>query len=275
MSEIIQQDTSIEQQANAAIAAFANGSPLLVNEKFNLQDLEKFQTLRRSYQVRFGTKSIAAWCSYCKTEISGIAADQPAIAFVDGDKSSAIAVFDLGTPEAPKHGRWTARITVEKTPEYLAFLNALNERTSQRDLCEWVEEWSGSLSFLNSEGDKIPTKKAFNALRTITIKAKKNSESRVEDHSASRSTMESVEAESRENALPSFVVMTTPPHMEFKPRDFIARISLLTGEDNPRFVLRPQRLEKIREDIAKEFVEKIQEGTKGSGLRVEIGTAEY
>lgn len=271
----VSKDTRIEQQANAAMEAFDGGTPLMVNKEFNVVDLERFQEGRRNYRLKYSTKSLTAFCAYCtrETERQDLKATD-VLTFVDSERSAAVTVFDLGTPHDPKHGDWKALLSLDKSPEYRALLDVADQRISQRKMCEWIEEWADSLTFGDASNNQVERSKALNALRTVTVKAKRDSESTVQNFSGTQSTMESVEASSRDAALPAFITMHAAPHAHFDEKAFVARISLITS-DEPMFVIRPQRLENIQEEIGEEFVRRIQDQTNATGMRVEIGTVEY
>jgi len=271
MLEVITKDTSIDQQSAATGIAMEKDQPLLVHHAFTVEDLERFQPNRRNYRVEFTTRTLEAWCNYCKQEAAG----GNAIAFIHGESGFAQAIFDLGTVQAPGHGQWHATLRLQKTPEFEALLYIADLKCGQRDLCEWVEEWASALSFLNAAGEPMDPSQSLSALRTITIQAKLDSESTVAGFSEAKSTMESVEAKGRNAALPAFLVMKTAPHNEFAEREFICRISMLTSSSDPKFILKPQRLNKQLDEIADEFVAMVKDRTDGSDLRLEIGTVSY
>lgn len=251
----------------SALDKVQTSDPLIAApDSYSIHDLEKYMPGRSRYRGRMSTVSPDDYVRYC-VDHDGVGA----ACFIDPDSMSARAFFNLGTEDDPGHGDFTADIKLQKTAEYLALLDINGKQQNQKGLAEWMEDWSSEIQPFNAEGDPVDVKKAISAVRRITIEAHRKEDHEDQDFKASRSALESVEARS-DNGLPSGFRFTCIPYNGLDERSFECRLSVLTGGEAPKLVVRIKRLDAQQEDMGKEFMQLLSESFDGCDLVTYLGS---
>lgn len=231
---------------------------------YNIHDLEKFQIGRRRYRGSLETASLSDFVAYVRANTG----DNQG--FIDAEKLSAKVLFNLGTIDEPGHGDWTATLALKATAAFRALCGVQGKQLDQRDLIEWLEDWSANVVGFDGEGGFIPTSAAIEAIRKINIKSTKDSTHVQEDRRASRSAMEEVEA-SAGPSLPNRISFRCTPYLGLPERDFSLRLSVLTSHDEPLLVMRvvgyEEHLEAIAQDFKRALIEEV-----GDASTLTIGT---
>lgn len=223
-----------------------------------LQSIERFQELRSRFRGALATHSLKDFADYV------VAAKGPAaVGFVDGDAMACTVYFNLGDAENPGHGDYNSTLTLKKTAAFLALEHAAQRTHAQKDLSDWIEDWAPNLKALDADDKDIPLTKAAGAIRSISIEQARKSEHVVGDLSASRSAMDQIEAKSSEG-LPAEFLFTTPPYEGLESRPIRLRVAVLTGGDKPALRLRWIGEAQLREDLAQEFKQVVQQEVGGS-----------
>ena len=264
------EDNAVIDQINTTLDPETTGV-IALPESARLEDLEKYGDQRRRFRGTFATNDPKAFTNYCVTNSD--APDITSACFVDGDQMSALAIMDLGTVHTPLHAEHRAGLSLQKTAAFKALLGIEGERLSQKDAAEWLEDWTPHLSALVSgEGGYEPCAitKAIAAVRRVTLQTKSEQEHADSDYGASRSTMESVEASSREQPLPAFFEFTCTPYQGLTERTFRMRVSLITSAAEPQFRLRMVQAEQEHEEMADEFADLVRQEI-GGVMSVTIG----
>lgn len=252
------QELAKAQAITAATAAIgeridsASGA-LALPDDFKLHDLEQYQPTRRRARGAMDTSSIGHFAHY----VSDYAEDGAAV-FVDAAAMKAVAVLNLGTPNAPGHADNIASLTMRRTAPYEALRRiADGSPHSQTAVAEFLEDWLGGWRCFGDEGDEpapdIPPKRAIDAVRRITIEGQRKVESTTASLNASLSTFDAVKAHAGQNQLPSFITFTCEPFAGLAMRVFGMRLGILTGGKEPQIVLRIQRKEEHEEQMADEL----------------------
>jgi len=255
--------------ANAIAAAGTRitgsaGAMAVVPEGFKLQSLERLETHRNRFRGALTTSSFADFVTYVNGR-----ADAQTRGFVDKDNMSCRVIFNLGDTDLAGHGDDTATLAMQPTAAYAALQRIAGERLSQKDLAEWMEDWRDFLKAVTPDDEDMNLVQAIAAVRNITIKASSERTSVEGNLNASRSAMDQVEAASQDT-LPGSLIFTCPPYDDLSQRNFVLRLSVLTGEAKPVIKLRWVAEQQVREEIAQEFKDLL--GSDITSTDLTIGT---
>jgi uncharacterized protein YfdQ (DUF2303 family) len=230
-------------------AVLHNGAPV---------SLEKLGAGRIRFRGAFKTNALADFAAYLKAYPGGVG-------FIDPKGCAATAYLNLGTPENPGHGDWTATLSPEPTAAFAALLGIDGQHRSQRSLVEWIEDWSGNLRGV----DNSPISQVVAVIRALTISAKSEVTHTDKDFGAKRSALEEIEAKATA-AIPTHINFRCAPYVGLQDRDFSLRLSIITG-DTPALALRIVGKEAVIEDIAREFKATVLSAV-GEAATMTIGT---
>ena len=247
--------TAAEQ--NLDVAALPNDTKVL--------ELEQFKPRRNRFRGKFATSSVEDFVNYTEAK-----ADLGAECFVYPDDMTATAVLNLGSINAPGHADSLAKMKLKTTAAFDAINKTDGAARSQQQLAEWLEDWRDSVQGLTNDEQALTANQVIAAIRRITIKAGSTSDHTEGQLSATRSSLEQVEASSNNEPLPSFILFKCTPYQGLAERTFVLRMSLRTVEDNPLLSLRIIRPEQHEEEMAEEFAGLLQEKF-GDTLPVTIG----
>lgn len=243
------QELTKAQAISAAAEAVTNHEEALVAlpTDFALHDLEKYMDTRRRARGVMNTPNVIDFAKYVTDNKEAGAA-----VFIQQDSMTAIAVLNLGTPDAPGHADNLAKLAPKKTAAYSALKGvATGVAHKQQTVAEFLEDWPGQVQCFNDEGVISPAK-AIAAVRKITIESLKKLESAEAQLSASRSAFESVQATSTE-PLPTTIYFKTIPFHGLEERNFVLRLGVVTSGDKPAVTLRIVNQEQHDEDMAVEL----------------------
>lgn len=262
------EQTDLLDHVNAELANIKSASPLIALPKgVALSDLEEHMDHRTSYRFNFSTKSIGDFGEYCKEFDK-----EGAKCFVNSDRMYAQSIFDLGSESNPLHQRHNAKLQLDKTAAFRALLAIDGNHLSQKDAANFIEDWAGNVAVLSKDGDAMSFDQASKQLREITIEQVRNSDSKVNDFGESMSSFEKIEAKNQD-LIPATIQFTCTPYHGLDEREFMVRVSILTGSEKPSISFRIIKLEAQEEDMAEEFKEILTGSFKESELKVFIGEA--
>ncbi|WP_127958027.1 YfdQ family protein [Serratia microhaemolytica] len=231
-----------------------------------VHSLERFYTNRFRFRGALKTTSIADFVRYS----NGYATqEEPARCFIDADNMSAKSVFNIGTLTAPGHADNVATIKLKKTASFSALLEINGKRQQQKNMAEWLEDWSDFLTAFDVDGNKMSIAQAASAVRRISIRQMQESDHEDGDFSGKKSLMQSIEASSKE-IMPAAFEFKCVPYEGLGERRFSLRNSLLKS-DEPCFVLRIVQLEAQAEAIATEFRDLLISHFDGQPVETFIG----
>ena len=246
--------TTMTEEAPAHMAALPND--------FTVHDFERHALLRRRARGTMTTASISDFAVYANRH-----ADDGATVFIRQDMT-AVAVLNLGTPNAPGHADNKAKLVLQQTAAYKALLAmAGGGGHSQTTVAEWLEDWNLHIECFH-EGEQIPVRHAAAAVRKITIEALRRVESEEQQLGTSRSAMESVQAKETGN-LPTTIHFSCEPHLGLKHRTFSMRLGIITG-DKPKLTLRIAAFEVHAEEMAEEMAVLVRNEV-GDGMPCLVG----
>jgi uncharacterized protein YfdQ (DUF2303 family) len=219
-----------------------------------LQDLEIYLPNRRRFRGAMQTHLIEQYGEYVNANAEHHGVVQ---CFIDAESMTAKTIFDLGDAVEPGHCEHTARIKLTKTQPFVELESKNGSQLRQKALAEWIEDWRDFLTIADSEGKDLSIASAISAIRRVTVSAKVDSTSEEQNFGSRKSTMAQVEAANKD-VMPAFITFTTAPFHGLSERHFTLRVSLLTGDENPKFTLRIVRLEETLEKVAEEFRERLE-----------------
>jgi uncharacterized protein YfdQ (DUF2303 family) len=251
--ESIQEGAAIQQANNALGMALHEGNAVVaLPENYQQHDLEKFLPKRRRARGNMVTDVLESFSEYSKAH-----KEEGAAVFVDTDSLKAVAVLNLGTPEAPGHADNAAKLVPTKTAAYAALtMHATGSQLKQATAAEFLEDWAECMQFFNDDGAITPPK-AIAALRKLSIESMRKLESSEQSLSASKSAFESVQATSAD-PIPTTIYFTCKPYADLAERQFVLRLGVMTGGDKPTITLRIIKAEEHAEEMATELAKLIR-----------------
>lgn len=265
--------TAIEVLQKTAIAAaglnrLATDTPAVIltdgNGGEKVVSLEPYAAGRSRFRGAMSTPSFDDFVGYVKANGDEL----PVPTFVDVERMSATAFFNLLEYGEPGHADWLAKLNLKPTASFSALCDIDGKKLSQKALAEWLEDWNDFVSAEYAAGDG-DLKRAIAAIRKLTIKSRGESTHGVTATSTQRSALEEIEAQA--DNLPVGFSWVCEPYVGLKSRIFRVALSVLTGGTEPQLVLRWVRREAVIEDIAKEFKTTLQ-GRLDSSADVSVGT---
>lgn len=238
----------------------------LLPDGTSVESLERFSLERFRFRGAMTTTSIDDFARYSKGYAS---ASDPARCFIDADNMTARSVFNIGTLDNPGHADNVASITLKKTAPFRALLQIDGQRLKQKQIAEWLEDWSDYLLAFDADGNTMQISQAAQAVRRITIQQATQQDHETSDFAGKKSLMQSVEASSKD-VMPVAFEFKCVPYEGLGERRFSLRNSLLTS-DEPCFVLRIVQLEAQEEEIANEFRDLLISKFDGESVETFIG----
>ncbi|MGA4620749.1 YfdQ family protein [Citrobacter meridianamericanus] len=238
----------------------------LLPDGTNVESLERFSLERFRFRGAMTTTSIDDFARYSTGYAS---ASVPARCFIDADNMTARSVFNIGTLDNPGHADNVASITLKKTAPFRALLQIDGQRLKQKQIAEWLEDWSDYLLAFDADGNTMQISQAAQAVRRITIQQATQQDHETSDFAGKKSLMQSVEASSKD-VMPVAFEFKCVPYEGLGERRFSLRNSLLTS-DEPCFVLRIVQLEAQEEEIANEFRDLLISKFDGESVETFIG----
>lgn len=217
----------------------------------NVKSLEFLQSGRSRFRGKFETEALSEFAGYVKSHAGGHG-------FIEAEWLRAIVFHNLGSDTNPGHADWTSTLTLRPTAAYAALLAIENKPLAQKQIVEWIEDWSPQLrAKFGADAEATGIAAALAAIRNLTISEKKDVTHTDKDFGASRSALEEIEAKSL-GGIPSHLIFACDPFLGFASREFALRLSVHHG-DKPTLTLRIVSKEAVGEDIAREFKTRLLE----------------
>lgn len=220
----------------------------ILPEGTKIQSLEHLRLERFRFRGSMDTTSIDDFVRY---SVGYASAEEPARCFIDAQNMSARSVFNIGTLDNPGHADNVSTIKLKQTAPFRALLAIDGDRLSQKQIAEWLEDWSDYLTAFDADGKTMSIAQAAQAVRRITIQQATQADHEDGDFSGKKSLMQSIEASSKD-VMPVAFEFKCVPYEGLGERAFSMRNSLLKSSE-PCFVLRIVQLEAQEEAIANEF----------------------
>ena len=261
---------ALQHIADQALAAAGKSLPtntptVIVPDSATVIDLERFQLGRSRFRGTFSTHSLADFSAYVVER-----AAPAARGFIDQDAMSCVVLFNLGTPEEPGHADDRAVLRLKASAAFAAVQAVCGQNLAQKTMSDWIEDWNQYLSATDESGAVMSIAKAIAAVRTITVKASSESDHAVSETRASRSTMDAIEASSKET-LPAWLDFKVIPFEGLGEQVIRLRMSVITSGSQPVLKLRWLGEEAQREAIAQEFKQVLEEKV-GESAKLVLGS---
>ena len=263
--------TSALTRALSEKLAHADKTVVALPDNFRIHDLEKFMSGPMLLHGKFNTATLSAFTLYCADAIKQQGDNKPSPkCFIDADRMSAKAIFDIGDYNEPGHCEHTATLQLDATAPYKALKQINGEAKKQKAIAEWIEDWAPYIQAIGPNGEALATPKVIAAVRNISIETMRKASQQVSQLSENRSAMESIEAKSQEQ-IPAQIHFTCKPYECLTERTFCMRLSILT-RDEPMVCLHLIQQELVQEEIATEFSQLVAKETEDLPIPVFIGT---
>ena len=220
----------------------------LLPQNTSIESLERFAFERFRFRGAMDTTSIDDFVRY---SVAYAQEEEKARCFIDADNMLARSIFNIGTLDNPGHADNVASIKLKKTAPFRALLAINGDHLNQKQIAEWLEDWSDYLVAFDAGGNTMTIAQAAQAVRRVTIQQATQADHEDSDFSGKKSLMQSIEASSKE-VMPVAFEFKCVPYEGLGERRFSLRNSLLKSSD-PVFVLRIVQLEAQEEAIANEF----------------------
>lgn len=262
--EALQEGKAILQAAGSLAIAMGNTTDGVTNaiaalpNHFTVHDLEKHMPHRRHARGAMSTEQIHSFTAYTRAH-----AEKGAAVFVDQDQMQAIAVLNLGTPDAPGHADNKAVMLCKRTAAFQAMQSITGGAAKQAAAAEFLEDWTEHIKCF-SGNDTVANGVAVQSVRNLTIEAFRKLEATEEQLSSTTSAFESVKASSK-TTLPTLIYFTCAPYHGFEQRTFVLRLGVLTGDSKPTITLRVIRMEEHTQQMAAELATKVSDAINPKG----------
>ncbi|WP_200780682.1 YfdQ family protein [Klebsiella oxytoca] len=220
----------------------------LLPQNTSVESLERYSLERFRFRGAMDTTSIDDFVRY---SVGYAQEEEKARCFIDAENMLARSIFNIGTLDNPGHADNVASIKLKKTAPFRALLAINGDHLNQKQIAEWLEDWSDYLLAFDVGGNTMTIAQAAQAVRRVTIQQATQADHEDSDFSGKKSLMQSIEASSKE-VMPVAFEFKCVPYEGLGERRFSLRNSLLKSSD-PVFVLRIVQLEAQEEAIANEF----------------------
>ncbi|MBF8692550.1 DUF2303 family protein [Pseudomonas fulva] len=241
-----------------------NTPTAIVPDSSTVIDLERFQLHRSRFRGTYSTHSLVDFGAYV---VERAAPD--ARGFIDQDAMTCVVLFNLGTPDLPGHADDRAVLRLKPSAAFAAVQAICGQNLAQKAMSDWIEDWNQHLAATDENGQTMTIAKAIAAVRTITVKASSESDHAVGETRASRSTMDQIEASSKET-LPAWLHFKVVPFEGLGEQVIRLRVSVITGGAQPVLKLRWIGEEAQREAIAQKF-KAVLDDTVGKSAKLNLG----
>tara|TARA_R110001599_G_scaffold100770_9_gene258132 strand:+ start:2989 stop:3834 length:846 start_codon:yes stop_codon:yes gene_type:complete len=245
----------------------------LVPNDFKFQSLEEHLPNPSRKKGGFYTSLVESFTQYCTAELQA-SSNKHSACFINNEKLTAKAIFDVGTINDPEHCENFANFVLEKTQEFIAITEANNTQLAQLDFTYWLEDYRPYVANLfDSVGEPIEFKKAIHALRKITFTAQAESNHNEAHLSSEQSGFTRIEAKSgSEQNLPATIEFKCKPSPDLDEISIHARIIPQNAQKSVQIKLQLIKFEKMKQDLALSFKEMIQDHLKDLDMPTYIGT---
>jgi uncharacterized protein YfdQ (DUF2303 family) len=218
-----------------------------------VKSLERLQAGRSRFRGKLSTPSLADFVAYVKAD-HGLSADAKPTGFIDAGNLSATAFFNLGDHQSPGHADHRAVLKLDPTASYRAVRGIVGKRLTQKGLADFLEVWALNLSAFDESDNVLPVRQAAAAVRSVKIKADRESTSTVKNFGATKSALEEIEAKAAGlHALPARLRFDFVPALGLPQQSAELRVSLVISDDDPTFELNWPTREQVEEKIAQDF----------------------
>ncbi|PLO67077.1 hypothetical protein CWN49_19520, partial [Klebsiella michiganensis] len=167
----------------------------LLPQNTSIESLERFAFERFRFRGAMDTTSIDDFVRY---SVAYAQEEEKARCFIDAGNMLARSIFNIGTLDNPGHADNVASIKLKKTAPFRALLAINGDHLNQKQIAEWLEDWSDYLLAFDAGGNTMTIAQAAQAVRRVTIQQATQADHEDSDFSGKKSLMQSIEASSKE-----------------------------------------------------------------------------
>ncbi|MEN3178409.1 DUF2303 family protein [Klebsiella pneumoniae] len=189
----------------------------ILPEGTTVASLERFALERYRFRGAMDTTSIDDFVRY---SVGYAQEDEKARCFIDADNMLARSIFNIGTLDNPGHADNVASIKLKKTAPFRALLSINGDHLNQKQIAEWLEDWSDYLIAFDADGNTMKIAQAAQAVRRVTIQQTNASDHEDGDFSGKKSLMQSIEASSKD-VMPVAFGLPAEQHPTVKYADLV------------------------------------------------------
>lgn len=236
-----------------------------------VESLEHLHDGRSRFRGKLATPSLADFVGYVKRD-HGLSANFKPAVFIDAAKLSANAFFNLGDHQDPGHADHAAVLALDPTAAYKAVRKIDGAKLGQKGLAEFIDEWQLQLTAFDEKGDVLSIRQAAGAVRSVKIKADRETSTTVRNFGATKSALEEIEAKAAGlDALPARLQFDFTPALGLPQRTADLRVTIVVDGDEPLFAAKWFAREQVEEAIAQDFKRVLFEEL-GDAAHLTIGT---
>lgn len=124
----------------------------LLPQNTSVESLERFALERFRFRGAMDTTSIDDFVRY---SVAYAQEEEKARCFIDADNMLARSIFNIGTLDNPGHADNVASIKLKKTAPFRALLAINGDHLNQKQIAEWLEDWSDYLLAFDVGGNTM------------------------------------------------------------------------------------------------------------------------
>ncbi|MDH0032529.1 MULTISPECIES: DUF2303 family protein [unclassified Acinetobacter] len=245
------------------------GELVAVQDKYKLEDTEKYQFGRSRIRGTFSTPIFADFADYIKSSATPVDAKpsdtetevvDSVPVFVSRDNVKAVAVLNYNQAGFDQgHCDHIATLQLDPTVAWKKINELKGQKLNQKAFATTLEDWASVFRATTETGVLIPINEAIHAVRNMKIDSTAKSESSVSNVSESRSTLERIEAETTAGKLPAYFEIDDTAYIGLDVKFIKLRLIVNANDGNPVFQLQIVKEELLTNEIIQEFKEKVAE----------------
>lgn len=267
---------SVATQAQDLIDNHTTAHVALVPEGFEIVSLDKYRDHPSRKRGLFATSSLIDFRNYIQREVEHMLADSDEIApavFINEKNYRAEALLDYGLNNLPGHCEHSAKFLLELNEEFKLVRDANKQWKNQLDFVNFLDDLSPYIdSMIDSDGNLIELKKAFQALRKVKFSATAETEIETTDYAKRQTGLAAVSVKSGyEQNLPARVVFELRPSPDLDLMHIEARLRIRQANNEVMICMEIIMLEKFQQSMMQAFRDKVVAQLEG----VDVYVGEY
>lgn len=226
---------------------------VIVPQGYILQSTEQFLPEPKSFRGNYSTNNLPDFIEYLvgnKTNATAI--------FIGDDK--VVGVIDCGDAESPQWGKHTATLSLKKTPEYAAMLEAIRRKHNQKDFIDFVQDHGHVIMFADDEDVEISFVEGLRGLRKLSVSSLTNKSQQLTDFSTSMSLDSATTVKNGSEKSVAAALLKTSGYNDLDEK--IIKCPLRYSVEGQDIVIgiRIMQAAQFEQQLANEIAEKIKEG---------------
>lgn len=256
------------------VCDLARGELIAVHDSYKVQDLEVFQNGRNRARGILSTPSFEDFKSFVLASNSHQHTDAVVIpfaapVFVNHKDYSAVAILNFHQDNHVQgHCDHKAVLKLEPTIVWQKLNELKDRKLSQKSFAVMLEDWATVFAAESETGDAINIGHAIHAVRNMVVDANASVSTQVNNISESKSTLENVEAKSKDGKVPAYFSIKDTAYLGLEETTIRLRLVTNTLERELSFSLQIVKEDLLRNEIAEEFKEKVIELLPENPVRI-------